>query len=275
MNDTTLIVGAGPTGLTAAIELRRFGLPVRLIDKSDHAARWSQALAVQARTLEQFQRYGIAAEAVFRGRIVRYAHLHQDSQSLARIEVAAHIPGRFPFVLCLPQNDTEDILTRHAQSLGVEIERGVELTGLSNTAAGDGVEAHLTHADGRKENPAFRFLLGCDGAHSATRRLTGTPFEGRSVSQRFSLGDLELVGEELPGEDLSMYLHQGGLALFVLLLPSGLYRVITIFPAKHRLKESRNQACRGRPRWRTSMRTSDASVFGGRQSALIGFLPSA
>jgi 2-polyprenyl-6-methoxyphenol hydroxylase-like FAD-dependent oxidoreductase len=46
MNHECLIVGAGPTGLALAIELRRFGLPVRLIDKADRPAQWSQALVV-------------------------------------------------------------------------------------------------------------------------------------------------------------------------------------------------------------------------------------
>jgi len=58
MDEVCLIVGAGPTGLALAIECRRFGLSVRLIDKADRPAQWSQALVVQARTLEQFDRYG-------------------------------------------------------------------------------------------------------------------------------------------------------------------------------------------------------------------------
>ena len=65
---SVLIAGAGPTGLAMAIELKRLGLPVRLIDKAEHPAQHSQALVVQARTLEQFERYGIADEAVARGR---------------------------------------------------------------------------------------------------------------------------------------------------------------------------------------------------------------
>lgn len=66
--DEVLVVGAGPTGMAAAIELTRAGFPVRIVDRSDHMARWSQALVVQARTLEQFQRYGFADQAVARGR---------------------------------------------------------------------------------------------------------------------------------------------------------------------------------------------------------------
>lgn len=46
--------------MTMAIELKRAGLDVRFIDKSDHPALYSQALVVQSRTLEQMQRYGIA-----------------------------------------------------------------------------------------------------------------------------------------------------------------------------------------------------------------------
>ena len=61
-----LVVGAGPTGMTAAIELKRLGMDVRMIDKSDHMARYSQALVVQARTLEQLQRYGVAEETIAR-----------------------------------------------------------------------------------------------------------------------------------------------------------------------------------------------------------------
>ena len=61
-----LIVGAGPTGMTAAIEMTRAGFDVRIVDKSDRMAEHSEALAVQARTLEQFQRYGIAKKLLER-----------------------------------------------------------------------------------------------------------------------------------------------------------------------------------------------------------------
>ena len=52
MTEPILIVGAGPTGLTAALELSRFGVPVRVIDKRDAPADTSRAIGIQARTLE-------------------------------------------------------------------------------------------------------------------------------------------------------------------------------------------------------------------------------
>jgi 2-polyprenyl-6-methoxyphenol hydroxylase-like FAD-dependent oxidoreductase len=57
---SVLVVGAGPTGMTAAIELNRFGIPVRVIDKLLEPVTTSRAAVVQARTLELFEQRGLA-----------------------------------------------------------------------------------------------------------------------------------------------------------------------------------------------------------------------
>jgi 2-polyprenyl-6-methoxyphenol hydroxylase-like FAD-dependent oxidoreductase len=114
-----LIAGAGPTGMTLAIELRRFGLPVRLIDKATYLAAHSQALVVQARTLEQFQRYGLAQTAIARGRKLTRATFVSDGKVILSIPLE-RIPSRYPYVLFLPQSETEQILNAHMESLGVQ-----------------------------------------------------------------------------------------------------------------------------------------------------------
>lgn len=73
-----LIVGAGPTGLTMAAEAARFGLRYRIIDQASHGALESRALVVQARTLEQFERYELAQRAVERGRQLRRIRIYSD-----------------------------------------------------------------------------------------------------------------------------------------------------------------------------------------------------
>jgi 2-polyprenyl-6-methoxyphenol hydroxylase-like FAD-dependent oxidoreductase len=55
---TVLVVGAGPTGMTAAMELSRLGIPVRLVEKTAKPATTSRAVGVQARTLELFEQRG-------------------------------------------------------------------------------------------------------------------------------------------------------------------------------------------------------------------------
>lgn len=219
---TILIVGAGPAGLAMAIELKRLGLPVRLIDKCDHPAQHSQALVVQARTLEQFERYGIVEEAVAQGRKLVRATVFSEGKKIVSFELG-HIPGRYPFVLFLPQNETERLLTEHLRSLGCEIERGTEL--LSFESSSQGVTAHLRHHSGATQSVPARWLIGCDGAHSAVRKGMDVPFEGDTVGLDFLLGDFEISGPDVPGEELMVHLHHGDV-VFLGRLSDTLHRVI-------------------------------------------------
>ena len=201
-----LIVGAGPTGMTLAIELARAGMDVRIIDKNDGLAEHSQALAVQARTLEQFQRYGIAEDAVERGRKLRGARFYSEGKRIVDITLD-EVPSRYPYLLFLPQSETEALLNAHLESLGVRIERRVELESLVQHDRA--VLATLRHPDGGKEDVSVRWLIGCDGAHSPVREKTGTLFEGGGVGLSIFLGDLELEGPDVPEDFLSVYVHRG------------------------------------------------------------------
>jgi len=79
-----LICGAGPTGMTLALELARFGVPFRIIDKALHGAEQSQALGVQARTLELLEPARIT-DRLLAARATRHA----------RADAAGtHSPGR-------------------------------------------------------------------------------------------------------------------------------------------------------------------------------------
>lgn len=205
-NENVLIVGAGPTGLTMAIELHRFGIPVRLIDKADRPARWSQALVVQARTLEQFERYGIADRVVAAGRKLQHASVISEGKTIVSFPFK-RIRSLYPFVLFLAQSETERFLIEHLRELGVEVERSVELVSLNDR--GDAYSCQLRHGDGRIEMVEAGWVIGCDGAHSRVRELLHVPFGGSRVAQRFYLGDLELEGPDKLGDELRVYLHSG------------------------------------------------------------------
>ena len=203
-----LVAGAGPSGMTMAIELKRAGLDVRIIDKSDHPALHSQALVVQARTLEQLQRYGIAEEAISRGRKLRTAKFFSDGKEVLALSLD-HISSRYPYALFLPQSETEAILTRHLESMGVKIERKTALIGFEPNS--DYISAILRTAGGAEETIQVRWLVGCDGAHSLIRAITGIPFEGGGVGLSFFLGDLELEGPDAPADFLVLHVHHGNL----------------------------------------------------------------
>jgi 3-(3-hydroxy-phenyl)propionate hydroxylase len=219
-----LIVGAGPTGLAMAIELKRLGMPVRLIDKAEAPAQYSRALVVQARTLEQFERYGIADEAVARGRKMHGASLFSEGKQIVSFKLD-EIPGRYPFALFLPQSETERLLTERLLSLGGEIERGTELLSYKNGK--DGIEAQLRHKAGTVQTVPARWLVGCDGAHSLVRQQSKISFKGDTSGLDFFLGDLELNGPDAPGDEISLHLHRGNVVFFGR-LDDKLVRVIVI-----------------------------------------------
>ncbi|MGA9389935.1 MAG: FAD-dependent monooxygenase [Candidatus Sulfotelmatobacter sp.] len=221
-NLKALIIGAGPTGMTAAIELRRAGLDVRIIDKATHLADRSQALVVQSRTLEQFQRYGIAQTVVGRGRPLRGSRLISEGREIAHLTLDM-VPSRYPYTLFIPQSETEAILNEHMESLGAITERGIELQSL--TQHSDGATAKLQHPDGQLEEVSARWILGCDGAHSTVRQLANIPFIGGGSNLSFFLGDLYLEGADIPKDELRIHLHRGDL-VFLGPLTDKLTRVI-------------------------------------------------
>ncbi len=218
------IVGGGPTGITLAIEMARMGVPVRVIDKSSGPAQWSQALIVQARTLEQFERYGIAATAVAQGHPIRHAAMYHGGYRFVQVNLS-RIHSRYAFALFLPQNETEALLLAHLRSLGVEVERNTELISFADEAGGG--TATVRRAGGETETIPYRWLVGCDGAHSTVRHTLNIPFEGDSVGLRFFLGDLKLSGVDAPDEDLVIHLQDGNV-LFLARLRSGITRVIVV-----------------------------------------------
>jgi 2-polyprenyl-6-methoxyphenol hydroxylase-like FAD-dependent oxidoreductase len=230
-----LIVGAGPTGMTVAIELRRAGMEVRIVDKSNHPALYSQALVVQARTLEQFQRYGLAERAVAEGQILKGIRFWSEGKEIAAIDFK-RIPSRYAYLLCLPQSRTEALLNEKMEALGVQAERETELISVAQREGG--VSSVLRHADGREETVDSRWVVGCDGAHSTVRKLMGIPFEGGGVGLFFSLGDLELEGPDVPTDELSLHLHEGDL-VFMVRLSEKLTRMIVVLHTEQKGEEKR------------------------------------
>jgi 2-polyprenyl-6-methoxyphenol hydroxylase-like FAD-dependent oxidoreductase len=220
-----------------AIELARQDVPFRLIDKSEQGAQWSQALGVQARTLEQFERYGIAEKAVAAGLPIRHAAFFHDGKRLAEAPLD-RIPGNYPYVLLLPQVETERILTERLHSAGGEIERRVELTSFTN--GDDCVNAEVRHEDGRAEIIHSRWLIGCDGAHSTVRQGLDVSFRGDTVGFSFFLADLTLDGPNVPQDELRVYLH-GGDVLFIAPLRKGLWRLIVALHSEQNAPERQPQ----------------------------------
>ena len=211
-----LIVGAGPTGLTAALELSRLGVPVRIVDRAPHPSSESRALAVQARTLELLRVRGVAGDMLSLGHRAGAAALHAGGRELAPIELF-RMPSRFNFILMLAQSETERLLTEHLARQGVKVERGVEVTAVEAAAEGQPVRVTLGGAQGAGEKLSAEYVIAADGPHSTVRKALGVEFPGRTLPHNYVLADLHIDGD-VSEDQVSIFLATRG---FVALFPMG------------------------------------------------------
>ena len=216
-----LVVGAGPTGLTMACELRRYGLSCRIVDQAEAPSGIPKAVAVQPRTLEVFDVMGIDEEFVANGRQVHGFNVYAGGQRLVHLTMDG-MPTRFSYMLTLPQSETERLLAKRLSDLGVEVERSVQCTGV--TQREDGITATLRHADATMDTVQARWLIGCDGAHSAVRKALGLPFEGARYEESFLLAYVRIEDSAPVDEVRAFFTPDGPVGL--LPLPQGRHYLI-------------------------------------------------
>jgi 2-polyprenyl-6-methoxyphenol hydroxylase-like FAD-dependent oxidoreductase len=188
VEEPVIVVGAGPVGLVLACELARREIPVRIIDKLTAPTTQSRAIAVHARSLEMMDRIGVASTLLGTGVRSQGMQLHAAGKVIAQIGFG-DVASRFPFTLLTAQTETERVLTERLAGLGVRVDRGTELVGL--TQRPDGVQVRLRHAAGGREEATALYLAGADGGGSSVRRLAGTGLAGSFTGERFVLGDVE------------------------------------------------------------------------------------
>ena len=215
-----LIVGAGPTGLVMAHELARDGIQCRLIDKAPHRAMELRAIAIHSRTVETFELMRLADDFLGAGHRINGVNMYGESGRIAHAAFGM-LETRYPFVLGVPQDETERILEERVARLGVRVERNTELVSLTQRESG--VSAHLRTADGGEEvEPDW--LLGCDGAHSTVREQLGISFSGATYPELFVLADVKVAGDLDHAEAQVWLQREGALAFFP--LPGDRWRLI-------------------------------------------------
>ncbi len=218
-----LIVGAGPVGLTLAAELARYGVRVRIIDRSPHPTKTSKALVIWSRTIELMDRMGCSQAFLDAGLHATGASIRSGRTVLGHTGFDG-IASPYNFALMLPQCDTERLLNAHLQHLGVTVERDVELTGFSQTQGC--VEACLAHTGGLEEVVEASWLVGCDGAHSTVRHVLGLAFEGVAQGDDWMLADVRLDGDARPpADEIATFLHRDG-PFVIFPIPGGRARIV-------------------------------------------------
>jgi 2-polyprenyl-6-methoxyphenol hydroxylase-like FAD-dependent oxidoreductase len=212
-----------------ACELARHGVHCRIIDQTSERSQTSKALGIFPRTLEVFETMGLVDRFLAAGQRLRGLTVHHGAGTLAQVDLTT-VPSPFPFVISLPQSETERILIEHLSSLGIEVERETTLTELGQ--ASDAVQATLRHTDGRTETATTPWLIGCDGAHSTTRHALAFDFEGGQYDESFLLADVR-IETSLARDRIHLFFGEDGL---VGAFPFGgeRWRIVANIPAESR-----------------------------------------
>ncbi|WP_349340929.1 FAD-dependent monooxygenase [Plantactinospora sp. B6F1] len=222
-----LVVGAGPTGLALAAQLRAFGARVRIIDRQVDRVHESRALAIQPRTLEVLDGLGVTPELIRRGNQTVRLQMHFNDRILpVPLFDIGTTDTAYPYLLFLSQAETERVLGEHLDAAGIPVQRGAALTALDE--AEDTVVCTVRHADRQDEQVRASYVVGCDGAHSTVRRLADIAFRGAVYPQTFVLADLEVDGIE-PGAAHVFVSPRGMLFFFPLAAPAS-WRMLAMRP---------------------------------------------
>jgi len=205
-----LVVGAGPTGLSLALQLHATGARVLVIDRRDNPFRPSRALVLHPRTLEVLHPLGMADALVERGEVAASAVLHVGDRA---VDVALSDTGigdsAYPHLLFLRQAEVETALREELARLEVPLLWDHELVRLAQDATG--VRAVVTTGVQAPLEVRARYLVGCDGSGSTVRKLLGIGYDGGSYRESVLLADVD-VCSELPAGQAHVFVGARGLA---------------------------------------------------------------
>lgn len=211
MNTDVLVAGAGPVGLAMAVGLARYGVSVRIVDKAAQPTDKSKALVLWSRTLELLDSADCSQPFIDAGLKVSAVSIVEGIKQIAHVTLDG-VASPHPYALMLPQSETERLLDEHLNSIGVQVERSVEL--IRFAASADQVVSTLRRADGSEEKLETTWLIGCGGAHSTVRHQMGMEFVGDTMPSNWILADVHLSNLPWKDEVVIAWHADGVLAIF-------------------------------------------------------------
>jgi 2-polyprenyl-6-methoxyphenol hydroxylase-like FAD-dependent oxidoreductase len=178
-----IIVGGGPTGMMLAGELRLRGADVVVLERDAEPTQLVRSLGLHARSLEILDQRGLLDRFLELG--TRYPGIGSFAGIPAPRPVV--LDTAHGYTLGLPQPVTDRLLAENAAESGAQIRRGAEVVGFEQDD--DGVEVELAGG----ERLRARWMVGCDGGRSLTRRALQIGFPGEAPTTEWILGEAEVT----------------------------------------------------------------------------------
>ena len=218
------VVGAGPVGLTLAIDLAQRGVPAVLLDPDPALSTGSRAICFAKRTLEIFDRLGCGESIAMKGVSWNVGRVFFGDAEVYRFDLLEEEGHERPAFVNLPQYDVERVLVDRAAALPrVDLRWRHRVVGI--VPGPDGVTLDIESPKGRYRLDAA-YVAACDGSRSPTRAMLGLESRGRAFRDRFLIADVKMQ-IDLPAErwfwfDPSFHRHQSAL---LHRQPGGVWRI--------------------------------------------------
>ena len=186
-----IIVGAGPIGLSLAIDLAQRGQAVVLLDDTDRIGDGSRAICFSKRSLELWDRLGVGERMVEKGIAWKVGKIFLKDEMVYRFDLLPEEGHKMPAFINLQQYYAEAYLVDRIQELPL-----IDLRWRNKVV---GLEQHNDHAIVEIETPDGRyklnsdFVIACDGARSALRGFVGAEFPGESFNNQFLIADVKMT----------------------------------------------------------------------------------
>ena len=196
-----VIVGAGPTGLIAAIDLAKSGIPVVVLDDNDKVCYGSRAICFAKRSLEILDRLGCGDRCVDKGVIWNKCRIFLREQQIYSFDMLPEPEHKRPAFINLQQYYFELFLVEHLYWLQ-EQGKPIEIRGKNKVIAADNKSDHVSI---RVQTPEGEYLLeagwllACDGVNSVIREHLGFGFTGDSFGDYFLITDV-VMQADFPSE---------------------------------------------------------------------------
>jgi 2-polyprenyl-6-methoxyphenol hydroxylase-like FAD-dependent oxidoreductase len=216
---SVLIVGAGTTGLTAAVELARRGICPTVIEKHPGPSQLSRAVGIQSRSMATLKPSGVAAAIEAEAVAIAGVAFHNGSRRIAQLPLNFDAASR---LWGLPQDRTEAHLAAALHRYGGQIHYDTAFAGLMQDTSG--VTARYGSTEGR-----FDYVIGADGTHSPVRNTVGLEFPGFDLPGQWSIADLDSADWRDPMMFQGFLLPKGEVVV-VVPLGAGRFRLISSLP---------------------------------------------